>query len=170
MAQWQTRNGTGLRVINICSYQNNVVTERIISDTFYSVDPDVYDYLRDVLEFPEASDEIKEQMKNKPTPRIAQKDNLKITFDRKWRVQGESPTLKPSTKMVMPTGTRAKDNYPAYDIRIRDQRGQREPFDTSDEENVNICMPTPLQEVYGQGSGMSSRKRANAANVKVEER
>ena len=36
-----------------------------MSDTFYSVDPDVYDHLREVLEFPEASDEIKEQMRNK---------------------------------------------------------------------------------------------------------
>jgi len=65
VAQWQTRNGTGLRVINICRYQNDIATKRIMSDTFYSVDPYVYDHLRDVLEFPEASDEIKEQMRIK---------------------------------------------------------------------------------------------------------
>jgi hypothetical protein len=81
-----------------------------MSDTFYSVNPDVYDYLRDVLEFPEASDEIKEQMRNKPTPRLAQKDNRKIIFDRRGRVQGESPTLKPSTKMV--NGHKKKGQLP----------------------------------------------------------
>jgi len=55
--------------------------------------------------------------------------------------------------MVKPTGTRRKDNYPAYDIREKDPNAQREPFDTSDEDHVNLCMPTPLQEVYGQGQG-----------------
>lgn len=164
VAQWQTRNGTGLRVINICRYQNDVVTERIISDTFYSVDPDVYDYLRDVLEFPEASDQIKEQMKNKPTPKLAIKDSRKIVFDRRGRVQEESPTLKQSTKMVMvmPPGTRRRDNFPANDIRERDSH-------TSDDEhaNVNLCMPTPLQEVYGQSSGLNRRK-TNEAIVKQE--
>ena len=72
--------------------------------------------------------------------------------------------------MVKPTGTRIKDNYPAYDIREKDPNAQREPFDTSDEDHVNLCMPTPLQEVYGQGSGLSSRKKATAANVKLEPR
>ena len=72
--------------------------------------------------------------------------------------------------MVKPTGTRIKDNYPAYDIREKDPNAQRELFDTSDEDHVNLCMPTPLQEVYGQGSGLSSRKKATAANVKLEPR
>lgn len=53
--------------------------------------------------------------------------------------------LRP-TKMVMvkPTGTRPKTNYQALDFREKDVHSQCEPFETDDEDNMNLYTTTPV--------------------------
>ena len=65
---WQTRNNTSLRHITMTKYVNDDVTEQLVSNTFFSVDPDVYRHLRTVYNFPEASEDTKEEKKGRPTP------------------------------------------------------------------------------------------------------
>ena len=119
---WQIRNNMALRLITMTKYVNDNVTEQLVANTFFSVDPDIYRHLRNVYNFPEASEDTKEEMKGRLTPKIGQTE-AKIVFYRKGRVQGESPTLRP-TKLVKVKPSGSIDR--SIDRWIDSQRRKRE--------------------------------------------